>query len=70
MPLLAEKTGSNVLTVPEAAHILRVNRNTAYEAIRRGQLPAVRLGRRLVVPRAALEPLVADGGPSRHWTGS
>lgn len=47
------------LTVEEAAQLLGIGRNTAYEAIRRGELPSLRIGRRLVVPRAALEQLLS-----------
>lgn len=50
-----------VLTVEEAARILRIGRSAAYEAARRylttggaEGLPVVRLGRRLRVPRPAL----------------
>ena len=48
------------LTVDEAAEILGIGRNSAYDAIRRGEIPAVRLGRRLLVPRRALERLLWD----------
>jgi excisionase family DNA binding protein len=47
-----------VLTVTEAATLLRISRNSAYEAARRGEIPTIRLGRRLLVPRAALERLL------------
>lgn len=50
------------LTVEEAAKLLRIGRNSAYEAARRGELPVVRIGRRLLVPRVALERLL--GGPA------
>ncbi len=46
------------LTVEEVATILGISRNGTYEAIRRGEIPALRLGRRLVVPRQALEQLL------------
>lgn len=52
--------GRLVLTVTEAAQALGISRALAYELIARGELPALRLGRRLVVPRRALEALV-DG---------
>lgn len=48
-----------VLTVGEAAEVLGVSRATAYAAVTAGQIPSVRLGKRLVVPRAALERLLA-----------
>ncbi|MDP9363881.1 MAG: helix-turn-helix domain-containing protein [Chloroflexota bacterium] len=47
------------VTVEEAGRILGVGRGTAYEAARRGELPVLRLGRRLVVPVAALDRLLA-----------
>lgn len=57
-----------VYRVEEVAELLGVSRSTAYDAVRRGELPAVRLGRRLLVPRARLEKLLGceaeeNGGP-------
>lgn len=51
-----------MLTVPEAARWLRIGRNSAYEAAKRGELLAVRIGRRLLVPRAALERFTTAPG--------
>jgi excisionase family DNA binding protein len=51
---------SGLLTVPEAAELLRIGRNTAYALIAARQLPHVRLGRTLRVPRAALERWLAE----------
>ncbi len=48
------------MTVEEAAHMLGISRSSAYECVRRGELRALRLGRRLVVPRDALEELLAS----------
>lgn len=42
------------LTVEEAARVLGIGRSTAYEAVRCGQIPAIRLGRRAIVPAAWL----------------
>ena len=50
-------------TVEEVAHVLGIGRNSAYEAVRRGEIPAVRLGRRLLVPKAALERLLSSWVP-------
>ncbi len=44
----------DVLRVEEAAAVLRISRGTAYELARRGELPVIRLGRRLLVSKAAL----------------
>lgn len=48
------------LTVGEAAAYLRIGRNAAYEAIKRGEIPSLRIGRRIVVPRVALDHLLAQ----------
>ena len=50
-----------VLTVPEAADLLGICRNAAYEAVRRGEIPSIRIGKRLVVPRMAFEELLRSG---------
>ena len=39
-----------VLSIPEVAKLLKIGRNTAYELARQGQIPTIKLGRRLVVP--------------------
>jgi excisionase family DNA binding protein len=56
-----------VLTVREAASILRVGRNQLYQAIGRGQLRSVRIGRSIRIPKQALLDLLAMGS---HWTAS
>lgn len=51
-----------VLTVAEAARLLRVGRSTAYEMANRGDIPVIKLGRRLLVPREALLKML-DAAP-------
>ena len=48
------------LSVPEAAKILGISRGLAYELARSGRLPALRFGRRLLIPRAALERMLNE----------
>lgn len=56
-----------VLTVEEAAKLLRISRGSAYEAARTGQLPTIRIGRRLLVPRVQLRAMLAgDDGDGRQ----
>jgi excisionase family DNA binding protein len=43
---------------PEAAHILGIGRNVAYEGAKSGQIPTVRIGKRILVPRAAIDRLL------------
>jgi len=52
------------MTIPEAAGYLRVGINAAYELVRLEKLHSVHLGRRVLVPRWAVERLVApaEGG--------
>ena len=47
------------MTVDEAAQALGVSRNAAYSAIRRGEIPAIRIGDRRLVPIIAIERLLA-----------
>lgn len=51
------------LTVVEAAQVLGVSRAFAYQLVARGELPSLRLERRIVVPRRALEVLIAQAAP-------
>ena len=46
------------LTVEEAAYLLGISRGLAYELARGGKLPVVRLGRRILIPRVALERML------------
>ena len=50
----------DVLTVEEAGRILRCSRSSAYQAARRGELPTIKLGRRLLVPTAALRRMLGE----------
>ena len=45
-------------TVPEAGKKLGIGKNSAYEAAHTGQIPTIRVGRRLLVPRAALDRML------------
>jgi excisionase family DNA binding protein len=51
---------SLVISVEEAGVLLGISRGLAYELVRQGVIPSLRLGRRLVVPRRRLLELV-DG---------
>jgi len=48
-----------LLTVEEAARWLRISRNLCYELIRQDQIPSIRLGSRIRVPRYGLEVWLA-----------
>ena len=48
------------LTVPEAGRALGIGRSAAYEAAQRGDIPTIRIGRRVLVPVAALSRLLME----------
>ena len=51
---------SIMLTVREAARLLRISRNLCYELVNQGKLPHLRLGRRILLPRYGLEQWVVQ----------
>jgi excisionase family DNA binding protein len=55
---MENQTERMTLTIPEAAKALGIGRNAGYEAARRGDIPTIRIGKRLLVPRAALERML------------
>lgn len=52
----------DVLTVPEVARLLRINRNTAYDLVRTGALYGARIGHALRVPRSEVERFLSRSG--------
>lgn len=46
------------VTVDEAARRLGLGRNATYEAVRKGEVPAIRIGKRWLVPTAALDRML------------
>jgi excisionase family DNA binding protein len=58
-PTRPERVTYSVETV---AAMLGISRALAYQLVRSGDLPSIKLGRRVVVPRAAFLRLL-DGGP-------
>jgi len=43
---------------PETGRILGLSRGATFQAARNGQIPTIRIGRRLLVPRAALAKML------------
>jgi len=52
-------------SVEEAAKILGIGRSAAYQAVRTGEIPAIRIGKRLLVPVQALEQLLSTATRDR-----
>lgn len=57
----AHAPGRLTYTVAEAASALGISRGLAYEMVKEGSLPGLRLGqRRILVPRGALDALLSS----------
>lgn len=54
------------MTVEEAAELLGLSRNSAYSLAKTGKLPTIRLGRRIIVPKAALTKMLESAGTERE----
>jgi len=55
---MAEHQEPLTYTVEETRKLLNIGRGSAYEAIRTGQIPSIRIGRRILVPRLGLQRLL------------
>ncbi len=60
MPEPTSTAPAAVLTIQETARLLRISRQSAYQAVRTGELPTVKIGRRILVPRHRLEAMLGD----------
>jgi excisionase family DNA binding protein len=45
--------------IEEAGKLLGIGRNQAYEAAKSGQIPTIRIGKRLLVPKAKFDRILA-----------
>ena len=45
-------------TVDEAAEVLGISRTSAYEAIRKGEIPHIKIGKRILIPRVGVDELL------------
>jgi len=52
------------MTVTQTATVLGISRSSAYECVRRGVIPSLHFGRRIVVPTTAIEALLDSAAPS------
>jgi excisionase family DNA binding protein len=63
-PELLIKTNETLtLSVSEVAKALGTSNNTVYEAVRQGQIPVVRWGRRIFIPKIALAKMLDEAKP-------
>ena len=63
-----ENAQKYVLSVEDAGKRLGLSRPSAYQAVKRGELPVIRIGRRILVPVVALEKILENTTPaSSKW---
>jgi excisionase family DNA binding protein len=48
----------STLTVEEAARLLGISRGLAFQAVRRGDIPSIRIGGRILIPIARLHAML------------
>lgn len=48
------------LSVEEAAKVLGIGRNLCYEKVKTKEIPSIRIGKRLLVPKKALARLLEE----------
>ena len=64
--LVPEATNQPTMQVDAVAKALGLSRAAAYNAVQTGEIPSIRVGRRIVVPTAAVRRmLLLDGGPDK-----
>lgn len=59
---MEKKKNSRVYTVKEVAEILSMNVCSAYDGIHRGDIPHIKIGGRILVPKAKLDAMLGVAG--------
>lgn len=54
-----------VYSIPEVAELLGISKPTAYELANRADFPILHVGKRKIVPRAALDKWLAENSAPR-----
>lgn len=63
---MSEQEGRLAYDIPEAARILGISKNATYEAAKRGDIPVIKIGKLIRIPKKALHAMLdnAKGGAS------
>lgn len=62
----AMETERLTLTVKEAAQLLGLSRNSAYQACLTGQIPHLKIGKRILISKRALEAMLESAGKPKE----
>jgi excisionase family DNA binding protein len=60
-----EKPERVVYEVPEAGAMLGLSRNASYEAVARGEIPSIRIGKLIRVPKVAFDRMLDMAGSAK-----
>lgn len=55
---MANDSEKLTISVSTAGQLLGISRNSAYQAVHNGQIPTIKIGKRLLVPKRALEKML------------
>ncbi len=53
-------------TVSETASLLGLSRNSAFKGVMTGEIPHIRVGKRILIPRRALEAMLESAGKPKE----
>lgn len=56
---------SLVFSASDVAKFLGVSKNTVYEATRTGQIPSIRWGKRILIPKVGLMKILGEAGSAK-----
>jgi excisionase family DNA binding protein len=56
--MIPTATETPTMTVEEAGALLGISRSSAYEACRRGEIPALRIGSRWIIPTISIRAML------------
>ena len=59
---MQNETESAVLSVNECAKMLKISRGSAYQGCLTGEIPHIKIGRRILIPRVALLRMLEGNG--------
>jgi len=59
-----------ILTAREASQLLGLSRSSVYQGMLTGEIPHVQIGKRKLIPRAALERMLEGGGANADYNRS
>ena len=60
---------SAVYSVKEVQELFSISRNSVYAGIRKGNIPALRIGRRILIPKIAVDRMLTSESGSQLRSG-